>query len=212
MALSFEKIFALAAAAWGTTSAFGNVINSWLNHKQPPHWSDVVLFMLFSSSRHSFNEKPKSISFLMDKDHIFFWILTFFTKWFLDFNLPSFLPSVPFIICLCLFIHPCNERDPWELQACTLISSCDGAFYKWQNGDKEWHEGRELAVCPCDIFAHVDAAGRHDAFFLPGTYREAHQSASKFNFLYRSECALRSAPPLSSAGWLNCATDCEDTI
>lgn len=127
-------------------------------------------------------------------------------------NLPFFF-SVPFIICLWLFIHPWNEFDLWELLACALISSCHGAFFfkvakRWQ----EWQEGRELALGPCDIFTHVDAAGRHDVFFLPDTYREAQQSALNLtSYIGRNVLRVR-LRALSSAGWLNCAAHCEDTF
>lgn len=107
----------------------------------------------------------------------FFHISLFYRMIFFGFNLSSFCSHSLSASVFSFIPHPWNECDLWELHARALISGCDGAFHKWQNGDKEWHEGRELARCPCDIFAHVDAAGHHDVFFLPDTYREAQQSA-----------------------------------
>lgn len=134
----------------------------------------------------------------MHIDYIFVFIF-YLQNDFLDFNLSSFLLSHSLSVSVS---HPWNECDLWELKLCTLISSCDGAFYKWQNGDKEWHEGRELAVCPCDIFAHVDAARLHDVFFLPGTYREAHQSTLNLtSYIGRNVLCVRLPRFYPPAGW-----------
>lgn len=117
---------------------------------------------------------------------------------FLDLH-SSYLCFIHYLPPVFIFIpHPWNECDLWEPHSCTLIKpspcGCDRPHHKWQNGVKEWHEEWKLALYPCDIFTHVDTARRYDVFFLPDAYPEAQQSPSKFNSLYRSECALCSAP------------------
>lgn len=168
--------------------------------------------MLSSLSRSSFIRNKTKNYFIFSESRwlIFFSYFTFLQNDFLGFNLSSFCSHSLSASVFSFIPHPWNKCDLWELHARTLISFCDGAFHKWQNGDKEWHEGWELTRCPCDIFAHVDVRGKTPWRVFPARHLSwGTAERSKFNSLYRSEC---SAPPLSSAGWLKCAADYEETF